>query len=207
MIQASKPFMKIFAKNLLIPRRVGEYVYMSHSESTSENLHTLKVQQHFMMHQQALLAYLLSIVPNLQDAQDILQDAFLVVSRKADTWTEGTNFLAWGCAIVRYEALNYARSRKKRMVPLDEDVVELLHSESPPLDGLDARIERLRECLKRLSPRARELIMLRNHTAQLPEQIAASVNWSVNAVRVALTRARQALRECIEQRFALEDRS
>jgi RNA polymerase sigma-70 factor, ECF subfamily len=180
---------------------------MSHYESTSENSHKLKVQQHFMMHQQALLAYLLSIVPNLQDAQDILQDAFLVVSRKADTWTEGTNFLAWGCAIVRYEALHYARSSKKRMMPLDEEVMELLHNEAPPPDNLETQIERLKECLKRLSPRARELIMLRYHNAQLPDQIAANVNWSVNAVRVALTRGRQALRECIEQRLALEERS
>jgi RNA polymerase sigma-70 factor (ECF subfamily) len=180
---------------------------MSHSESNSENAHTLKVQQQFMIHQQALLAYLLSIVPNLPDAQDILQDAFLIVSKKANTWTEGTNFLAWGCAIVRYEALHYARSSKKRMLPLDEDIVELLHCESPPLDNLDAQIERLKECLKRLSPRSRELIMLRYHTAQLPEQIATRGNWSVNSVRVALTRARQALRECIEQRLALEDRS
>lgn len=180
---------------------------MNHSESTFENTHTLKVQQQFMMHQQALLAYLLSIVPNLQDAQDILQDAFLVVSKKADTWTEGTNFFAWVCTIVRYEALHCARSSKTRMVPLDEDIMELIQCEAPPLDDLDVQIERLKECLKRLSPRSRELVMLRYHSAQMPEQIAANVNWSVNAVRVALTRARQALRECIEQRLALEDRS
>lgn len=180
---------------------------MDDFEPTNEQAHTLKVQQQFMAHQQALLAYLLSIVPSLPDAQDILQDAFLVVSKKANTWTDGTNFFAWVCAIVRYEALHYARSSKKRMLPLDEDVIELLHCESPPLDNLDAQIERLKECLKRLSPRARELIMLRYHTAQLPEQIAANVNWSVNSVRVALTRARQALCECIEQRLAWEDRS
>lgn len=180
---------------------------MNHASHVSDDAHRLKVQQLFMVHQQALLAYLLSIVPNPQDAQDILQDAFLVVSRKANTWTEGTNFFAWVCTIVRYEALHYSRSSKKRMLPLDEDVMELLHCESPPLDNLDAQIERLKECLKRLSPRARELIMLRYHTAQLPEQIATNVNWSVNSVRVALTRARQALRECIEQRLALGDRS
>lgn len=180
---------------------------MSHSESTSEDSHTLKVQQHFMMHQQALLAYLLSIVPNLPDAQDILQDAFLVVSRKADTWAEGTNFFAWVCAIVRYEALHYARSNRKRMIPLDDDVIELLHNEVRPHDHLDAQIECLKACLRRLTPRTRELIMLRYHAAQLPEQIAATVNWSCNSVRVALTRARQALRECIEERLALADRS
>lgn len=69
---------------------------MSHSESNSENAHTLKAQQQFMVHQQALLAYLLSIVPNLPDAQDILQDVFLVVSKKANTWTKGAMFTSAG---------------------------------------------------------------------------------------------------------------
>lgn len=180
---------------------------MSDSESVFEPSHTLKVQQQFMMHQQSLLAYVMSIVPDRQDAQDILQDAFLVVSGKANTWVEGTSFFAWGCAIVRYEALHYARAGKKRMIPLDEQVLEQLHSEALPPADFDQQIESLKECLKRLSPRARELIMMRYHTARMPEQIAVEVQWSVNAVRVALTRARQALRECIQQQRAVEDHS
>jgi len=180
---------------------------MTHSDSSDEQLHLLKVQQLFMTHQHALLAYALSIVPRFQDAQDLLQEVFLVVSRKAHTWSDGTNFLAWGCAIVRYEALHYRRSSKKRTASLDDEILELLHCETPPVDDLDVQIERLKECLKRLSPRSRELIMLRYHAAQLPEQIAAKVHRSVNSVRVALTRAKQALRECIDERLALDDQA
>ena len=36
----------------------------------------------------------------------------------------------------------------------------------------------------------------------LPEQIASGVGWSVNSVRVALTRARGRLRECMERQFS-----
>ena len=69
---------------------------MDDFEPTNEQAHTLKVQQQFMAHQQALLAYLLSIVPSQPDAQDILQDAFLVVSKKANTWTKGAMFTSAG---------------------------------------------------------------------------------------------------------------
>lgn len=168
--------------------------------------HTLRVQQLFMVHQQALLAYLLSIVPRLPDAQDLLQEVFLVVSRKAGAWCEGTDFLPWVCAIARYEALHLARSNKRGVIPLDADVIELLHTEQPRISELESQIDRLKECLKRLSPRARELVMLRYHAAQMPEAIAVSMNWSVGAVRVALTRAKQALRECIEERLLAEDK-
>lgn len=178
---------------------------MDHSTPTPEDIHKLRVQQLFMVHQQALLAYMLSLVPNLQDAQDLIQEVFLVVSRKAETWSEGSNFMAWACAIARYEALHFARTSKRRSVLLDADVLELLHSESSAVDHLELQIDRLKECLQRLTPRARELVMLRYHAAEMPETIAAKLNWTVGAVRVALSRAKDSLRKCMnEQRIAEE---
>lgn len=180
---------------------------MNPSDPANEATHTLKVQQQFMLHQRSLLAYVLSMVPNQQDAHDLLQDVFLIVSKKAHTWAEGTNFFAWACAIVRYEALHYARAGKKRVVPLDGDILELLHSEETHPSNLDTHIDRLTECLRRLSPRSRELIMLRYHASQLPEAIATQLHRSVNSIRVALTRIKQTLRECIEQNNISEDLS
>lgn len=180
---------------------------MSQASPSPDDIHKLRVQQLFMLHQQALLAYLLSLVPKLPDAQDLLQDVFLVVSRKAETWCEGTKFLPWACAIARYEALHLARSNKRGFVPLDADVLELLHTEQPRVDKLESQIDLLKKCLYRLSPRARELVLLRYHASQMPDAIAVSMNWSVGAVRVALTRARQALRECMKERLVAEDLS
>jgi DNA-directed RNA polymerase specialized sigma24 family protein len=43
---------------------------------------------------------------------------------------------------------------------------------------------------------------LRYHGAQMPEQTAHAVGWMLNTVRVALTRARDVLRGCMEQQLA-----
>jgi RNA polymerase sigma-70 factor (ECF subfamily) len=201
---------RIYAKmaiDLLILQHSREYIRMNQSLQTPEDSHRLRVQQLFMVHQQALLAYLLSLVPTLQDAQDLLQDVFLVVSRKAETWSEGSNFLAWVCTIARYEALHFARTNKRAAVLLDTDVLELLHSESPTVDHLESQINRLKDCLQRLAPRARELVMLRYHAAEMPEAIAKKLNWTVGAVRVALSRAKETLRECINERRIAEELS
>jgi len=179
---------------------------MTDESSTAPDPHTLLVQQLFVRHQQVLLGYVLSIEPNFADAQDIVQEVFLIISRKARTWTAGTDFLGWACTVARYETLNFQRTRARRVERLDEDVVELLHAGGVPDEaGFQRRMAALQRCIGRLAPRARELVWMRYHGAQMPEQIAPTVGWTVNAVRVALTRARQFLRECLEQQSSIPE--
>ena len=162
--------------------------------------HTLHVQTLFVQHQQAPLAYVLSLEPDLHDAQEIVQETFMTASRKASTWTDGTNFLAWVCTIARFNTLHFQRTRSRRNARLAEDVVELLaeHAEEE-LSVFQSRVKALRECLKQLAPRAHELIHLRYHAGKMPEEIASEVGWTANSVRVALTRARKALGECLHR--------
>ena len=175
-------------------------------DSPTPSDHTLQVQRLFVQHQQVVLYYVLTIEPNLGDAQDIVQEAFLTVSRKAETYALGTNFPAWACTVARYNTLHFQRTRSRRVARLDDDVVELLY----PTGGFDEdsfkhRMAALQGCMGKLAPRAYELVMLRYHNDQMPEQIAVTVGWSVNAVRVALSRSRQLLRECLDRRLAVNE--
>ena len=178
------------------------YCEMTGDSSDIPNGHALHVQQLFVRHQQTVLGYVLSIEPNFADAQDIVQQVFLAVSRKAQTWTAGTDFLAWVCTVARYETLHFQRTRARRTGRLDEDVIELLHADQAVDESeWQDRVDALRRCLGHLAPRAKELVRRRYHGAQMPEQIATAIGWTVNAVRVALTRARGALRACMEKQL------
>ena len=175
---------------------------MTDDSCNAPEVHTLHVQQLFVRHQQAVLAYVLSIEPNFADAEEIVQEVFLAVSRKAQTWSAGTNFFAWICAVARYETLHFQRTRARRTPRLDEDVIELLYAAEPVDESAwQHRVDALQRCLGRLSPRAKELVWRRYHGAQMPEQIATGIGWTVNSVRVALTRARGVLRECVEKQL------
>jgi RNA polymerase sigma-70 factor, ECF subfamily len=162
--------------------------------------HTLAVQTLFVQHQQAVLAYVLSLEPDLHDAQEIVQETFVSASRKAATFAAGTNFLAWACAIARFNALHFQRTRGRRNARLAEDVIELLAEDGEEdFSAFQSRVTALRRCLRELTPKARKLVSLRYHAGKLPEQIAGEVGWTANSVRVALTRARNALRECLQR--------
>jgi RNA polymerase sigma-70 factor, ECF subfamily len=165
--------------------------------------HGLQVQQLFVRHQDVVLAYVLSLEPSLADAQDIVQEVFLTISRKADTFTVGTNFPAWACTVARYQTLSFQRRRARQACTLDEDVVSLLE-DGRAIDGprFDDEVTVLKGCLLKLAPRARELIWARYHRQRMPEDIAEEIGWTANAVRVALSRARTLLRDCLTSRIA-----
>jgi len=172
-------------------------------EMTALSEKTMRVQQLFVKHQLGLRAFILSLEPNFTDAEDLLQEVFLVITRKANEFQEGTNFFAWGCTIARYKLMELLR-RRSRSQALSEEVIEALCAAEPEDHFDDSRLAILRNCLEQLAPKARQMMYLRYYGEHSPAQIARLVSWTPNAVRVALSRARTVLHECLERRMRKE---
>jgi RNA polymerase sigma-70 factor (ECF subfamily) len=159
--------------------------------------HMLLVQRLFVKHQGVVKAYILSLLPGLADAEDVLQETFLTVTEKAPTFVEGTNFTAWACTIARYKVLE-ARRKLARPALLSEEAVSALAEDAPDAAYFEERVDAVRSCLDRLAPRARQIVWLRYHGSCTCEDIGRQVGWGAAAVRVALAKARTALRTCVE---------
>ncbi len=168
--------------------------------------HTLKVQQLFVQHQAKLRLYVLSLLPNFHAADDVIQEVFLVVSRKAMDFELGSNFIAWIRCIAMYQIRTYTRNHKRQPCSLADAVIEAL-AVSIPEDWdseYEQELESLRQCVKKLAPAAKEMIQLRYFRKRMPTEIAALRNQSINAVNVTLNRARSMIRECIKRRLRLQ---
>lgn len=161
--------------------------------------HLLHVQQLFVQHQPALRGFILSLLPDLSAAQDVLQETFLTVTRRAPDFRAGTNFRAWAFTIARYKVLEAARQRR-RETELSEEVLDALAAEAPEATAPEGLLFALRACLDRLAPRAQAVVRLRYHEERAPGEIADQLRWQVGAVHVALARARAALRDCVRRR-------
>jgi RNA polymerase sigma-70 factor (ECF subfamily) len=163
--------------------------------------HTLAVQQLFVKHQQQLRAFVVALAPDFSAADELMQETFLEVSRKASEFQLDSNFAAWARAIAKFKVLGLTRDKQRAAFRLADDVVEALAAAAPPEED-DARhlavIDLLRKCLERLAPAARELVRLRYFGEHLPEEMARIRSQSVNAINVTLSRARLALRQCVE---------
>src|SRR3954466_3447292 len=113
-------------------------------------------------HQRQVFSYIYALVPNRYDAEDLLQEASLVICEKFDEFQEGTDFVAWACQIaywrVRYARQKFARSK----VVFNQDVLDAVaHTADNMQAELTDRHQALRDCLQKLNVRDRELLLHR----------------------------------------------
>jgi len=122
--------------------------------------HVLLVQKLFVQHMPQLRAFVLSLMPDFSQVDDIIQDAFLTVTAKAADFQEGTNFKAWVFTIARFRVLKAMNAMDRAFLPLSEDVIEKLAAAIPDqASGYDRKLSLLEQCLKKLAPHGRNALL------------------------------------------------
>ena len=163
---------------------------------------TEEVQLLFVRHEHSIRAFIRALQPSLADADDVLQETFLTVSRKASTFELGTNFVAWACSIARLKVLENFRQQKRGNL-LSEAAISALATDAPAAELLTEREDALEKCLGKLAPKVRDLLWRRYSRRQSSDEMAEAAGMTSIAVRVALSKARATLRDCIHSQTKL----
>jgi RNA polymerase sigma-70 factor (ECF subfamily) len=166
--------------------------------------HTEQVQQLFIRHTGLLHGFIASLCGDLVLAEDILQEVFLVVTQKADSFVIGSDFCAWARAIARLKTMEHLRVRQRDRRMLNADALAALESSSPTLDDWHQQREAMHRCLELLSPGQRQLAQMAYGEGLSPQQIAERKTQGAHVVYVMLSKMRRALRECVMRRMGVE---
>lgn len=152
--------------------------------------------------QNDLFSYLFSLLGDLHDARDVLQETNLVLWRKMTDFEPGSNFGAWAKRCGYYEALRFRRDRKRDRHLFDDELVALLVDESDfPIEDEEERRLALRDCLSQLPEQQRQLIDRRYQGEVSVRGLAAEFGKKESAIKMALKRIREALQVCIESKL------
>jgi RNA polymerase sigma-70 factor (ECF subfamily) len=154
----------------------------------------------FLQHERRLYAYIVTLLPNRADADDVLQEASLVMWDKFDADRPPADFAAWGCRIAYFKVLDFCKKRQHSRVVFSQAMLDRLAEtaiEQADTLQLDERREALAHCTAKLSPQDRDLLARRFADGATTQSTAAEVGRSVDAVYKALARIRQALFDCI----------
>lgn len=158
-------------------------------------------------HQPMIRGRILSLLPGVNEVDDIIQNVNLVIWNKRDSYKPKTNFKAWINSIIRYEILAHWRSRQRQKeFTFPEDVFELLIEESSSQltqENLDTRLPALKHCISALRTEDRALILQRYISPTSITELSLKTNRNANSLRVSLHRIRAALRLCIKRRLSL----
>jgi RNA polymerase sigma-70 factor (ECF subfamily) len=147
-----------------------------------------------------------------EDAEDVLQEAFLKAYEHLDRFEGNSKFYTWLVRIAVNEALMKLRKRKTdKTVPLDEPVdlgEEVMQREIAVWDNNpeeqysgEEMKKILDDALESLKPDFRTVFTLRDIEELSTEETAEALGISVAAVKSRLLRARLALREKLTRQF------
>lgn len=152
------------------------------------------------------------ITQNREDAEDVVQDAFLKAFQALDRFQGQSKFYTWLVRIAVNEALMRLRKRRNaKTVSMDEDV-ETEEGSMPrevadwsPNPEQQYRTSELNDILTKtingLSPGFKTVFVLRDIEGLSTEETADALGLSVPAVKSRLLRARLQLREKLNRYF------
>jgi RNA polymerase sigma-70 factor, ECF subfamily len=152
------------------------------------------------------------ITHNEEDAQDVVQDAFLKAYQNLEQFQGNSKFYTWLVRIAVNEALMKLRKRRTdRTVSLDEDV-ETEEGSMPrevadwspnpeQLYGQSELGDILKKTIQGLPPGFRTVFVLRDVEGLSTEETAEMLGLSIPAVKSRLLRARLQLRDRLTRYF------
>lgn len=151
----------------------------------------------FLKVQPAVRSYLLSLLRNAVDADDVFQEVSLVLWERFGDYDDRYPFLNWAFGIARNHVARWRRSAPRTRAWLPPEVEEKLAVTYAEIeDELSPRRTALRNCVEKLGAHARELISLRYEKVWSLQQIAQERGISLNAVNKALGKIRKFLSDC-----------
>jgi RNA polymerase sigma-70 factor (ECF subfamily) len=142
----------------------------------------------YRRHYAATVGIAYCTLPDRHLAEDAAQEAFVIASHELARLRRADRFGPWVCTIAKRVAGRLARSRRERGV-LDDTAA------APPTDPQTHSDDLVRQAVKELPARAREVVVLHYFTGLSHKEIAAHLGLSPEAVHGRLVRARRILAE------------
>jgi RNA polymerase sigma-70 factor (ECF subfamily) len=148
--------------------------------------------------QRRIFLYVMSLVPDSNEAEEIVQETNLVLWREFDRFQPGTNFAAWACKVAFHQVLAWRKRRQRDRLAFTPAFLEAVAAEADAeADRLEQRWQALSRCIEKLPPAQRDLVQRRYSAGGAVEDIARDLGRTVDAVYRALSRIRHVLHDCV----------
>jgi RNA polymerase sigma-70 factor (ECF subfamily) len=159
----------------------------------------------FMANQNRIYTYIMMLVPNGPDADDIMQETATVMWQKFGDFRPGTSFSNWGIRIAHHKILDFRKKKKHSRVHFSQSKFEMFaHRAATVAEQVDDRLEALRYCIRELKEPDRQLLQLHYESGSTIKSIAERAGRSVQGLYKIMTRIHNQLMKCVNGKLAAE---
>ena len=161
-------------------------------------------------HERRVFRVSLAVLRNIEDAEEVMQDAFVKAFRHLDQFRREARFSTWLTRIALNEAIE-KRSTRKHYVPLGESETaegqviskryEPWRSNPEELYGKQEIHRIVEDAIQSLPDIYREAFVLRDVEGLSAEEAAEALGITVAALKSRLLRARLTMRETLAGKF------
>ena len=141
---------------------------------------------------QEAFAIVVRLVPQQEDAEELVQDAFVRAFNRLDTFEGRSTFSTWICRIAYTTAVSWLRKRRMKYLSID-DQPQLTDAEVDEAFDDESRIEELRCAITLLKPDEQTLITLYYYDNRPLNDIAYILDVEPNVLATRLHRIRRKL--------------
>jgi len=181
----------------------------SQSHESAERIDSDEKQELFvrllMRNERRVYAYILSLVPNWHDADEIAQNTNVWLWKEFDRFEPGTNFTAWAIRVAHFQVLTWRKQVSRSKLVFSQKFIDLVGEEHVRSGReLDAKHRALGDCIEELSYRSRDLLAQCYAEGANIKRIAMKQKRTPGSVYKMLQRIRLALHKCINRHLAME---
>jgi RNA polymerase sigma-70 factor, ECF subfamily len=153
----------------------------------------------FLRSEKEIFRYVAALVPNVSEAEDIVQQTAIALWEKFDAYDPAQPFTPWACRFALNKARQWIERRQRWQALLEKGLAEEVVRRREELQPqIEDRLRQLETCLTRLPDDQRALVEGYYYHRTGIESLAESSGRTVAATYKALQRIRHSLQGCIQ---------
>jgi RNA polymerase sigma-70 factor (ECF subfamily) len=149
-------------------------------------------------HERRLSVYVMALIANQSDAEDLLQEVKMVMWRSFDQFRQGTNFGAWSRKVALNQIMTFRKRQKRDLLYFSDELLEMIAADFEQNNELLSRQQAmLEQCIEKLPHNHKSILRSRYHNSNSIESIADKAQRTPGAVYRLLSRIRSNLHQCV----------
>lgn len=159
----------------------------------------------FLRSEREVFRYVAALVPNVTDAEDIVQQTALALWEKFDAYDPAQPFTPWACRFALNKTRQWIERRQRWQALLNNGLAEELAQRRQELQPeFERRLRHLDDCLGKLPPAQHSVVQAYYYQRTDIESLSRSSGRTVAGTYKMLQRVRQALQLCVEAQTKTE---